>query len=59
MAYEVRLGEKIVLREAIQEANAFSGSNKYMRGEQIPERGEKTKRTAEEPSHPTKKGRFR
>jgi SET domain-containing protein 6 len=58
MACEVRLGEKIVLREAIQEAKAFSGSNKHMRGEQISEQGEKTKRTAEESSHPTKRGRF-
>lgn len=59
MAIEVRLGEKRVLREAIQEARAFSGSNKHMRGGQSLEQGEKIKRTAEESSQPTKKGRFR
>jgi N-lysine methyltransferase SETD6 len=32
IAIEVRLGGKRVLREAIQEAKAFSGSNKHMRG---------------------------
>lgn len=60
MACEVRLGEKLILSEAIQEANAFSGgSNKHMRGGQVSERGEMTKRAAEESAHPTKKGRFR
>lgn len=59
MAVEVRLGEKRVLREAIQEAGAFSGSNKYMRAGQSSEQGERTKRTAEESSHPAKKGRLR
>jgi SET domain-containing protein 6 len=59
MAIEVRLGEKRVLREATQEARAFSGSNKHMRGDRTSEQEEKIKRTAEESSHPAKKGRFR
>ena len=58
MAIEVRLGEKKVLREAIQEANSFSGSNKHMRRGQSSEEG-KGKRTAEEASLSTKRGRFR
>ena len=59
LAIEVRLGEKRLLREAIQEAGAFSGSNKHMRGGQSSEQGDKAKRTAEESSRPAKKGRFR
>ena len=59
MAIEVRLGEKRVLRESIKEARTFSGSNKHMREGRTLEQGEKTKRTAEESSQPTKKGRFR
>ncbi|PSS10632.1 hypothetical protein M430DRAFT_30540 [Amorphotheca resinae ATCC 22711] len=61
MAIEVRLGEKKVIREAIQEASSFSGSNKRMRGGQNPEGqipGEKGKRRSEESSHPKKKRRF-
>jgi SET domain-containing protein 6 len=61
MAIEVRLGEKRVIREAIQEASSFSGSNKRMRGGQNPEGqipGEKGKRRSEESSHPKKKRRF-
>lgn len=59
MAVQVRLGEKVVLREAIQEATSFAGSNKHMRGGQSSEQGDNVKRTAEESSRPTKRGRFR
>jgi SET domain-containing protein 6 len=63
MAVQVRLGEKWVLREAIQEANSFAGSNKRMRlsqtlGHDLVMQNGKAKRRAEDASNPRKKGRF-
>jgi len=60
MAVQVRLGEKKVLRAAMQEANLFSASNKRMRiqGPQQDVTG-KNKRGLEETSKPSKKGRFK
>jgi N-lysine methyltransferase SETD6 len=64
MALEVRLGEKRVLRNAIQEASTMSGSNKRMR--LVPNLQQSSephvgpgKRRAEETSTAKKKGRFR
>jgi hypothetical protein len=64
MAIQVRLGEKKVLREAIQEATSFEGSNKRMRlpkaaEHDAPTQNGKGKRRAEEKSNPMKKGRYR
>jgi SET domain-containing protein 6 len=57
MAVHVRLGEKQVLREAMQEASKFEGSNKRMGSN--PQASEQSgKRKAEETSRPKKKGRF-
>jgi len=63
MAIQVRLGEKKVLREAMKEARAFSGSNKRMREIQHPEgglvnQGGGKKRRGEETPNAKKKGRF-
>jgi len=61
MALQVRLGEKVVLRAAVQEAKSFSGSNKRMRVPSQPEPVQKSngKRSAEESAYQRKKGRFR
>lgn len=64
MAVQVRLGEKKVLREAIQEAASFEGSNKRMRlskaaEHDTPTQNGKGKRRAEVTSNPRKKGRHR
>lgn len=66
MAVQVRLGEKRVLRAAIQEASSFTGSNKRMRAEQDSGPhpaglGSVTngKRQAEDMSKANKKGRYR
>ena len=64
MAIQVRLGEKRVLREAIQEAAEFEGSNKRMGLRKASEyepatQNGKGKRRAEGTSNPKKKGRFR
>jgi len=57
MAVQVRLGEKQVLREAMQEASTFEGSNKRMR--LIPQASEQRgKRKADDTSKSKKKGRF-
>jgi SET domain-containing protein 6 len=63
MAVQVRLGEKKVLKEAIQEAMSFEGSNKRMRlpktsEHDAPTQNGKRKRRAEETTNP-KMGRFR
>jgi SET domain-containing protein 6 len=59
MAIEVRIGEKKVLREAIQEATSFEGSNIRMRLPKVSEHEQNGKRRAEQISNPKKKGRFR
>jgi SET domain-containing protein 6 len=62
LAIQVRLGEKKVLREAIQEARSFAGSNQRMRGLRSSSGqtgGAKAKRSIDEISTPSKKGRFR
>jgi SET domain-containing protein 6 len=65
MAVQVRLGEKKVLREAIQEAMLFKASNKHMRLSKMAEnepakQKEKGKRRGgEEVSNPNKRGRVR
>lgn len=61
VALHVRHGEKAVLRAAIKEATAFTGSNKRMRlGRKNDPIGEgKEKRSIEEAARPKKKGRFR
>ncbi|RDL35117.1 putative Ribosomal N-lysine methyltransferase 4 [Venustampulla echinocandica] len=66
MAMQVRLGEKRVLRAAIQEASSFTGSNKRMRtGQgsepQPPAQGSlpNGKRQAEDTLKAKKKGRYR
>jgi len=49
MAIEVRLGEKMIIKEAIQEARSFVGSNKHMIGFQNAQtEGLNKKRKAEE-----------
>lgn len=63
MAIQVRLGEKRVIKEAIQEASSFEGSNKRMRtstSKQIDftTRDGKGKRGAEDSSRPRKKGKY-
>jgi SET domain-containing protein 6 len=63
MAVQVRLGEKTVLREAIEEATAFAASNRRMRFNQSSQgnsitQGRKAKRSAEETLNPKKRGRF-
>lgn len=63
MAIKVRMGEKQVLREALQEAISFEGSNKRMRILQVPESttansNGKVKRSRDEPTRPKKKGRY-
>ncbi|TVY49529.1 Ribosomal lysine N-methyltransferase [Lachnellula occidentalis] len=59
MAVNVRLGEKRVLREAMQAASKFDGSNARMMSAAAAARGSHTgKRKAEETSNPKKKGRF-
>ncbi|TVY81470.1 Ribosomal lysine N-methyltransferase [Lachnellula suecica] len=57
MAVNVRLGEKQVLREAMQEASKFEGSNKRMRFLSQPGT-ESSKRKAEDAPYRKKKGRF-
>lgn len=57
MAIQVRFGEKLVLQDALRESCSYSGSSKYMRDLPGLEKG--PKRSAEESSHPNKKGRFR
>lgn len=66
MAIQVRLGEKMVLEEAKQEAKSFSGSDKKMRLKQdTPPANEtdsqcsKGKRKVEDDAAGRKKGRFR
>jgi SET domain-containing protein 6 len=64
MAVQVRLGEKRVLREAMQEANSFTGSNKRMRvaqtsGTELTARNENGKRRIGGGPNPNKKGRLR
>lgn len=58
MAIQVRMGEKKVLRAAIQEASSFGASNKKMRDQVTTEVGTK-KRGREETSSSNKKGRKR
>jgi SET domain-containing protein 6 len=60
MAIQVRLGEKQVLREAIQEANSFKGTNKRMRIQKESKHGttnQNGKRRAHELLNVGKKGR--
>lgn len=62
MAIEVRLGEKKVLREAMQEATSFQGDNKRMRLPKVSENEvpkQNGKRRGEAVSSAKKKGRFR
>jgi SET domain-containing protein 6 len=61
MAIQVRHGEKAVLRAAIKEGAAFTGSNKRMRlrGANVPTDTGREKRSIEEAARPNKKGRFR
>ncbi|KAG4429649.1 hypothetical protein IFR05_014870 [Cadophora sp. M221] len=66
MAIQVRLGEKLVLGRAIQEAKSFSGTDKKMRLKQdVPStnrtdsRNSKWKRKLEDDAAARKKGRFR
>jgi SET domain-containing protein 6 len=63
-AIQVRIGEKAVLRKAIQEATTFAGSDKRMRVVQSTKcdsevQDGKGKRASEETSKLKKKGRFR
>ncbi|RDW89382.1 putative ribosomal N-lysine methyltransferase 4 [Coleophoma cylindrospora] len=63
MAIKVRMGEKEVLREALQEASSFQGSNKRMRLLDNTESAAansngKGKRSREETTRPKKKGRY-
>lgn len=56
MAVKIRMGEKLVLRKAAEEASNFEGDNKRMRPlEQL--HSENSKRKAEEMPGPKKKGR--
>lgn len=55
MAVNVRIGEKTVLREAMQEASKFEGSNKRLRTVATSGTG---KRKAEGASESKKRGRF-
>jgi SET domain-containing protein 6 len=60
MAIQVRLGEKKVLRAAMQEASSFSGSNRRMRYQTSEQDNfRKKKRGMGESSGSSKKGRFR
>ncbi|KAH7321450.1 putative ribosomal N-lysine methyltransferase 4 [Rhexocercosporidium sp. MPI-PUGE-AT-0058] len=66
MAIQVRLGEKLVLEKAMQEAKSFSGSDKKMRLNQdappineADSRSSKGKRKVEDNTTGRKKGRFR
>lgn len=61
LAVQVRLGEKNVIRAAINEAQSFAGSNKRMRLQEDNTSlggGGKAKRTIEETTHPKKRGKF-
>jgi len=60
MAVQVRHGEKSVIRAAIKEARAFTGSNKRMRLEgEVNPVAEARKRSTEEAARPKKKGRYK
>ncbi|PVH85397.1 SET domain-containing protein [Cadophora sp. DSE1049] len=60
MAIQVRLGEKVVLEKAIQEAKLFAGSDKKLRLKQdSPLETQSGKRKVEDDAAGRKKGRFR